>query len=73
MIFVQYYKDAFGADWAGGGRVRTGADFMVIPNFGFNVNLAVGAWTGQNWGLIEQGVGKTGLLPEISAGTVFAF
>jgi len=72
-IFVQYYKDELGADWAGGGRFRTGIDLMVIPNFGFNLNASVGAWTGANWGIIEQGVGTAGILPEVSAGTVFAF
>ncbi|MEZ4238121.1 MAG: hypothetical protein R3F59_18635 [Myxococcota bacterium] len=72
-IFVQYYKDEVGADWAVGGRARAGADFMVHPNFGFNVNFAAGVWSGQNWGLIEQGVGQTGFLPQVSLGTVVAF
>jgi hypothetical protein len=72
-IFVQYYRDEIGADWAVGARFRTGADFMVHPNFGFNVNLAAGAWSGQNWSLIEQGVGRTGFLPQISAGSLIAF
>jgi hypothetical protein len=72
-IFVQYYKDEIGADWAIGARFRTGADFMVHRNFGFNVNLAAGAWSGQNWSLIEQGVGRAGFLPQVSAGTLVAF
>ncbi|MEQ1570051.1 MAG: hypothetical protein ABMA64_30740, partial [Myxococcota bacterium] len=72
-IFVQYYKDALGADWAAGARLRAGVDLMVVRNFGFNLNVAAGAWSGANWGLIEQGVGKSGFLPQVSAGTVFAF
>jgi hypothetical protein len=72
-IFVQYYKDEVGADWAVGGRVRAGADMMVHPNFGFNLNVAAGVWSGQNWGLIEANVGQTGFLPQVSAGTVVAF
>jgi hypothetical protein len=73
VIFVQYYKDEIGADWAGGARVRGGCDFMIIDNFGLNVNLAVGGWTGKNWSLIQDGVGQSGLLPQVSAGTVIAF
>ena len=48
-------------------------DYMVVDSFGLNVNVAAGAWTGQNWGLIEQGVRETGFLPQVSAGAVFAF
>ncbi len=73
LILVQYYRDDIGGDWAGGARARVGLDYMVIDNFGLNLNVAAGAWTGQNWGLIEEGVGQTGFLPQISAGTVFAF
>jgi hypothetical protein len=72
-IFVQYYKDEIGSDWAVGARVRAGVDLMLIPNFGFNLNLAAGGWSGQNWGLIEYGVKKAGFLPQVSAGTVLAF
>ncbi|MCB9674135.1 MAG: hypothetical protein H6737_03410 [Alphaproteobacteria bacterium] len=72
-IFVQYYKDDVGADWAGGARVRGGADFMFTKNFGLNANLAVGGWTGKNWTLVEPTVGNSGLLPQVNAGTVIAF
>jgi len=73
VIFVQYYKDEIGADWAGGARLRGGCDFMLVDNFGLNLNVGVGAWTGKNWSLIEEGVGQTGVLPQVSAGTVVAF
>lgn len=72
-IFVQYYKDKVGADWAIGGRLRGGVDFMVHENFGFNLNLAVGGWSGQNWSIIEQGVGRAGFLPQFSGGTLVSF
>ncbi|MEZ4322712.1 MAG: hypothetical protein R3F61_34915 [Myxococcota bacterium] len=72
-IFVQYYKDAVGADWAGGARAKGGVDVMLAKNFGLNANLAVGGWTGKNWTLIEPTIGNSGLLPQINAGTVFAF
>lgn len=72
-IFVQYYKDEVGADWAGGARFRTGIDLMFVRNFGLNVNVAAGGWYGQNWPLIEQGTGAGGFLPQVSGGTVIAF
>jgi hypothetical protein len=46
---------------------------MIIDSFGLNVNIGLGMWSGKNWPLIEQGVGSTGLLPQVSAGTVVAF
>ena len=73
VIFVQYYKDEIGADWAGGARLRAGTDLMIVKNFGININLAVGGWTGKNWSLIEQGLQPSGLLPQVSGGTVIAF
>ncbi len=73
VIFVQYYKDAIGSDWAAGGRLRGGVDIMVVKNFGFNLNVAVGGWTGKNWSLIEAGLGQAGVLPQVSGGTVIAF
>jgi hypothetical protein len=72
-IFVQYYKDEIGADWAGGARARGGVDVMLAKNFGLNANLAVGGWTGKNWTLIDATIGNSGLLPQINAGTVIAF
>ncbi len=72
-VFVQYYKDDVGADWAGGARARAGIDLMFVPNFGLNVNVAAGGWYGQNWPLIEQGTGASGFLPQVSGGTVLAF
>jgi hypothetical protein len=72
-IFVQYYKDEVGADWAGGARLRGGIDLMFVRNFGININLAAGGWYGQNWPLIEQGTGASGFLPQASGGTVIAF
>jgi hypothetical protein len=73
MIFVQYYRDEIGADWAGGARFRAGTDIMIVERFGFNVNLAAGFWTGANWIYIEEGLQETGFLPQISGGAVVAF
>lgn len=60
-------------DWATGGRFRLGVDYMFIEHVGVNLNAAIGAWTGKNWEVIEVGVPKTGPLPQISGGVVFAF
>ncbi len=73
MIFVQYYRDEIGADWAGGARFRGGADVMLIERFGVNINLAAGFWTGANWIYIEEGLKESGFLPQISGGAVVAF
>ena len=72
-ILVQYYRDEVGGDWAAGPRARGGVDYFFNQNFGLNVNVAAGLWVGQNWPLIEPGVGQSGLLPQVSAGAVAAF
>lgn len=68
-IAGSYYQGNF----AIGGRVRGGVDVMVIEHLGLNLNVAVGAWSGSEWGKVETGTGTFGLLPQISAGTVIAF
>jgi hypothetical protein len=73
VIFAQYYKDEIGSDWAGGARLRGGLDIMIVKNFGLNLNVGVGGWTGKNWSLIENGLQQSGLLPQASGGTVIAF
>ena len=73
VILVQYYRDEIGGDWAVGARARAGADLMFNNNFGFNINAAVGGWSGANWPFIEPGVGSAGLLPQINAGPVVVF
>lgn len=69
VIFANYS----GPDWAFGGRLRLGADYMFIEHVGVNLNAAIGAWTGKNWEDVEIGVPQTGLLPQISGGLVVAF
>jgi hypothetical protein len=73
FIMAQYYRDEIGADWAGGARARGGVDLFVSPNFGLNVNLAAGGWLGKNWPYIEPGVLASGVLPQLSGGTVIRF
>lgn len=75
LILAQYYapEDGSGGKISFGLRARAGADFMVHRNFGFNADLAVGFWTGNDWEIIERGVKNAGLLPQVSAGVVVAF
>lgn len=73
-MVVPYYFDANGkGSMALGARARFGVDFMVVDNFGFNLNGSVGFWTGENWKLIQVGMGSFGVVPQISAGTLVAF
>lgn len=75
-VFSRYYVDPEGSalgSWAVGARARGGVDLMVVRNFGLNLNVAVGGWSGKDWEIIEKDVKNAGLVPQVSAGTVFAF
>ena len=54
-------------------RARGGADFAVTEAFGFNVNIAAGMWSGQQFQEIQSGFGASALVPQFSAGTIFLF
>ena len=54
-------------------RARGGADFAVTDVFGFNVNIAAGMWSGQQFQEIQSGFGASALVPQFSAGTIFLF
>lgn len=69
LIMVNYYESS----WAVGARARAGLDIMATPQFGFNVNLSAGAWSGSNWDAVQEGTRNSGVLPQVSAGTVVAF
>ena len=69
IIFAKIYETSFAA----GGRLRGGLDVMIVPNFGVNANLALGAWSGKRWPELEPGIGATGVLPQVSLGTLVAF
>ncbi|MSQ00592.1 MAG: hypothetical protein EXR71_01705 [Myxococcales bacterium] len=60
-------------DFAFGGRVRGGCDFMVSDNFGFNLDGAIGYLAGDKFDLIQVGLADVGLYPEVSLGTVLGF
>ena len=69
VIAVNYFESSFAA----GARARGGLDIMVTPQFGLNLNLAVGMWSGSRWGEVQEGIGNSGVLPQVSLGTVIAF
>ena len=58
---------------APGFRVRAGSDFMIVDNFGFNLNLGAGFWYGADLARVADDMSAAGLVPQISAGTVLAF
>ncbi len=60
-------------DVAIGARARVGADFMVADAFGLNLNLAAGIMSGKNLENTQPGTKNTGIIPQISGGTVVAF
>ena len=53
--------------------MRGGLDLMIVQNFGLNLNIGLGGWTGKNWSLIQEGLQQSGLLPQVSGGTVLEF
>lgn len=75
FTFAQYFYDeeAQQRSFTWGLRGRLGADFMLSKVFGLNINGAMGFWKGDNWEIIDTGVKNTGVLPQVSAGTVFSF
>jgi hypothetical protein len=72
-IFVQYYKDPQGVEWAAGARARLGLDVMFTPNVGLNANVALGMWSGKKWTLIDPTLDNTSFLPHFNGGFVVAF
>ena len=71
QIIPGVVKDAGGV--AIGLRARGGADFALTDVFGFNVNIAAGVWSGQQFQEIQSGFGASALVPQFSAGTIFLF
>lgn len=70
-LTITPYSAAF--DIALGARVRVGADFMLADVFGLNLNFSGGVMSGKNLENTQPGTKNTGIIPQISGGTVFAF
>lgn len=71
-LTVRYYQGADGGAWAGGGRLRLGADAMFGEHLGANVNLGVGVWSGKRWPDLLVGLPQTGPVPQIGGGLTWA-
>jgi hypothetical protein len=54
-----------------GGRARAGVDFVPTEVFGININAGVGLLHGSEMQSVQKDMANTGLLWQISAGTVF--
>jgi len=54
-----------------GGRARAGVDFVPTEVFGINLNAGVGLLHGSDMQSVQKDMANTGLLWQLSAGTVF--
>jgi hypothetical protein len=74
-IFTQYYQQPTTGQqaWAAGGRARLGIDLFVTDAFGFNIDLALGAWQGAYWDQVDPRLPSAGFLPTASAGILLGF
>jgi len=74
VIAAQYFvNEQNQPSWSLGARGRAGLDIAITEQVGINMNASFGAWQGADWVIIEEGMGNSGTLPQISAGTVFSF
>lgn len=71
LIIPGYVAEASGP--ATGLRFRGGSDFMLSENFGLNVNLAVGLWSGEDFEKLEADFNSSAMVPQLSTGLVVAF
>lgn len=58
--------------YALGGRARLGADFMATRSIGLNVDCAMGLWTSRDWPTTLLDAPRTGWVPRLRVGFVFA-
>jgi hypothetical protein len=74
-VFSQYFQDPTTGkqSWASGARGRLGTDVFFSRYVGLNFDLAIGFWSGKNWGLVDPRLKTTGFLPTFGGGLVFAF
>lgn len=76
QIIPSYVEE--GSGMAFGLRGRAGSNFMLTEAFGFNLNLAAGFWSGEQFTYIQNTTTgspllSTGFLPQLSVGTIIAF
>jgi hypothetical protein len=81
MIAAQYFREPDDLEngirgrnkWTFGARARLGADILVTNNFGFNLDVALGFWLGEDWPQVDPRLRQIGFAPHVGAGLVFAF
>jgi len=56
-----------------GFRARAGVDYIMTDNFGLNLNLAAGVWSGEHFSQVQDDLEPTGMVPQISGGTILLF
>ena len=72
MVFIPgYVRGANGM--AVGMRFRGGADVYFSDAVGLNFNLAMGILTGKNLDAVDDAASTSALMPQLSAGLLFAF
>jgi hypothetical protein len=54
-------------------RARGGVDYILSDNFGLNLNVAAGLWTGEHFSEVQDDLEASGMVPQISGGTLFLF
>ena len=71
-IFIPGYVQAAGG-MATGLRARVGVDLLVADNIALNLNGSAGFWSGKDFDKVARDMETSGLVPQLSAGTVFRF
>jgi len=71
-VFIPgYVRDS--SSVAVGIRARAGADYTLTSTFAVNLNASVGYWGGKDFAAVQQNLTGSGLVPQVSAGTVLRF
>ena len=72
VVFIPGYVQEAGG-LALGARARLGVDFQVASSVSLSLNGSTGYWSGQHFNAVAQGMKNSGIVPQISVGTLFAF
>jgi hypothetical protein len=56
-----------------GFRARGGVDYILTDNFGLNLNVAAGMWSGEHFSQVQDDLQPVGMVPQISGGTILLF
>lgn len=62
-----------GGRTATGSRARGGMDVLLSESFALNLNVSIGRWNGKDFDAVQRELEDTGIVPQVSAGTVIRF